>query len=741
MKQETYTISGMSCAACSGAVERVTKKLEGVSDSYVNLATGKMTIIYDELTVTPDIIRKTVEKAGFGAALNVVETSNADNDEKDLESRKQDLLGAGVLSVILLYIAMGQMLPFTLPIPAFLNMELSPEYFALAQLILTLPILWFGRRFFTNGLKALRHLSPNMDSLVAIGSGCSFLYSLYMTVLILGGEAHGIHNLYFESSAVVITLVMLGKYFEARSRRRTKSAITKLMDLKPPTALLVKDGEIREIPIDALSAGDMVLVKPGERIPADGEVSGGESSVNEAMLTGESLPVSKVRGDSVIGGSINFDGVLHVLITRTGSETTLSGIIRLIEEAQGRKAPVSKFADRVSGIFVPIVMGIAVAAAAVWALTGAEFQFVLRIFTSVLVIACPCALGLATPTAIMVGTGLGAQHGILLRSGEALETAQSVTSVVFDKTGTITKGAPEVTDIVSDDIDNALISAAALEKLSAHPLAKAVVDSASGLNIPDVTGFENISGLGLAGILPDGRRALAGNLRLMKVNGIDSSAFSQRADALAAMGNTLIYVAAGDKLLGVIALSDSIRETSMAAVSKLKAMGIKTYMLTGDSAVSARHIGSLAGIDEVFAGMLPEDKAEAVMRLRKDGGIVMMVGDGINDAPALTAADVGVAMGGGSDIAMESGDIVLMRSDPMDIPRALNLSRMTMRNIKQNLFWAFFYNVLFIPVAAGVLYPVNGVLLSPMFAGFAMSLSSIFVVGNALRLRRKNIKE
>jgi len=739
MKQEVYVITGMSCAACSSAVERVTRRLQGVSESFVNLTTGKMTIVYDEAAVTPEKIVSTVEKAGFGASVYVPDAPKTDDEAADLTRRRNDLIGAAILSALLLYISMGQMLPIPLPVPGFLSMHESPVAFTVAQLVLATPVLWFGRRFFTSGIKALFHLSPNMDSLVAVGSGCSYLYSLCMAVLLFAGDHARVHDLYFESSAVVITLVMLGKYFEARSKRRTKSAITGLMELSPDTALLLgEDGKTTEVATDSLRPGDVVLIKPGAKVPTDGEVLEGDGSVNESMLTGESLPVPKSPGDAVIGGSLNCDGAFRVRVTRTGADTTLSGIIRLVEEAQGKKAPVSRFADKVAGVFVPIVMGIALLAAIIWALTGAAFPFVLRIFTSVLVIACPCALGLATPTAIMVGTGLGAQHGILLRSGEALETARGVTAVVFDKTGTVTRGEPAVAD-GRGEREQTLSVAAALESLSTHPLASAVVSAAEGLPLPAVTDFENIPGRGLMASLPDGRPALAGSRRLLEEKGLDLSAFEGDAAELSEKGETLIFVAAGETVLGVIGVSDQIRETSAEAVRRLGDMGVKTYLLTGDTEAAARSVARAAGFDEVFAGVLPDGKADAIRALKEKGEHVMMVGDGINDAPALTEADVGAAMGGGSDIAVDAGDIVLMRSDPLDIPRAINLSRMTLRTIKQNLFWAFFYNVIFIPVAAGVLYPAFGILLSPMFAGFAMSLSSVCVVTNALRLRRKKI--
>ena len=571
---------------------------------------------------------------------------------------------------------------------------------------------------------------------MAIGSACSFIYSVVMTFLITD-DVHGhVHNLYYESSAVVLTLVSLGKFMESRNMRKTKSAITALMRLAPDTALLADSG--KEIPTASVKAGDVLLVKPGARIPLDGVVTKGESSVNEAMLTGESLPVEKTKGSEVIGGSVNENGVLYVKVTRVGADTTLSRIIRFVEDAQGKKAPISRTADKVAGIFVPTVICLAALAAIGWAIAGKDFAFVLRVFTSVLVIACPCALGLATPTAIMVGTGLGAKHGILIRSGEILEVTHSVDTVVLDKTGTVTKGEPAVTELcpVGGTEEGLLTIAAAVESVSQHPLATAIVKAAAdkGLDTdhkPET--FENLSGRGIRAVL-SGRTVLAGNRRLMEENGIEISALTDKAEALAGQGETPMYFAADGALLGLISVADPVKETSAAAIARMKQQGIRVVMLTGDSRAAAEHIGALVGVDEVIPEVLPEEKAIHVQKLEEQGRKVMMVGDGINDAPALTAATVGCAIGSGSDIAIESADIVLMRSDLEDVPRALRLSALTLRDIKQNLFWAFCYNTIGIPIAAGLLYLFGGPLLSPMFAGAAMSLSSVCVVGNALRL-------
>ena len=734
MREEIYDISGMHCAACSASVERVTRKLPGVERSDVNLVAERMTIVYDENQVTPEQIVAKVEKAGFGAKLHQDKPEAApvqtgeDPEELELRRKKYELIVSAIFSALLLYVSMGQMLPFglpSLPLPDLFSMHTHPMNFAVLQLLLAIPVLYCGRNFFINGFKALFHGNPNMDSLVAIGSACSFIYSVVMTFLITD-DVHGhVHNLYYESAAVVLTLVSLGKFMESRNMKKTKSAITALM--RPDTAILADSG--KEVPTSSVKAGDVLLVKPGARIPLDGVVTKGESSVNEAMLTGESLPVEKTAGSEVIGGSVNENGVLYVQVTRVGEDTTLSRIIRFVEDAQGKKAPISRTADKVAGIFVPTVIGLAVLAAVIWAVAGKDFSFVLRVFTSVLVIACPCALGLATPTAIMVGTGLGAKHGILIRSGEILEITHSVDTVVLDKTGTVTKGEPAVTEIcpAGGTEEGLLTIAAAVESVSQHPLAAAIVKAAQDKGL-DISGKPGIRAT------RSGVTVLAGNRRLMEENGVDIAPLAEKAAALAGQGETPMYFAAGGKLLGLISVADPVKETSAAAIARMKQQGIRVVMLTGDSKAAAEHIGSVVGVDEVIPEVLPEEKALHVQKLESEGRKVMMVGDGINDAPALTAATVGCAIGSGSDIAIESADIVLMRSDLEDVPRALRLSALTLRDIKQNLFWAFCYNTVGIPIAAGLLYAFGGPLLSPMFAGAAMSLSSVCVVGNALRL-------
>lgn len=742
MKTETYIIKGMTCASCSAAVERVTRKMDGVEVSNVNLATNKMSITYDEAKVTPEAIMDRVERAGFSASLEVIETKEEKKEEK-LEAEeaqhkiRRRLIGAIVLAVPLLYISMGHMVPWPMPLPEFLDMHASPLNFALAQLILTVGVLICGRKFYIVGFKTLFRGHPNMDSLVAIGTGSAFLYSLVMTIRIPLDEG-AVHQLYYESAAIVVTLVMLGKYLESRSKGKTSEAIRKLMELAPDVAVLLQDGEEREIPVEQVHAGDLILVRPGSKVPLDGVVRQGASSVDESMLTGESIPVEKEVGDEVIGGSMNYNGAMQVEVTRVGSDTTLAKIIKLMEDAQGRKAPISKLADTVAGYFVPAVLAIAVIAAIVWAVTGHPAAFVLRIFVSVLVIACPCALGLATPTAIMVGTGLGAKYGILIKSGEALEITHKVEAVILDKTGTVTEGKPKVTDVISEGLseEELLILAASCEVPSEHPLGQAIVEGAKarGLKLREVAEFQSLTGKGIQAVY-DGKQVLIGNLRMVKEQCMELGSYQKQAEMLAEQGQTPMFVIVEHQILGIVSVADTVKETSKEAIDKIRSMGVKVYMLTGDNQRTAAYIGRQVGSDEVIAEVLPQDKASVVSGLQKEGKRVMMVGDGINDAPALAQADVGVAIGSGSDIAMESSDVVLMKSDLMDVYRAIRLSKATIRNIKENLFWAFIFNSCGIPVAAGVLYPFGGPLLNPILAGLAMSFSSVFVVTNALRLR------
>ena len=739
MKTEQYIISGMSCAACSASVNRVITRLDGVTECDVNLITGKMTVIYDETkTGQADFVR-VVEKAGFGIEPDV-QKQEKKPEKKEKENSVLPILITAVFSGLLLLISMGPMLINGFPLPSFINPEINPYNYAITQLLLTLPALFTGRKFFIKGIPLLFRGHPNMDSLVAVGAGASFIYSIVMTYTIVNNH-HAIHNLYFESVAVVITLVMLGKYFEGRSRNKTADAIKKLMELSPDTAVVLKDGKEYTVPTEKVNLGDTLVIKSGAKIPLDGIVKEGQSGVADSMLTGESLPVEKTVGDSVTGGSINLDGLMLVEVTRIGGDTTLAKIIKFVEDAQSKKAPISKTADKVAGIFVPAVIIIALVSALIWLIAGKDIAFVLKIFTSVLVVACPCALGLATPTAIMVGTGLGANNGILIRNGEVLDISHKIKAAVFDKTGTVTTGKPEVTDIVTDDETKLIALASAAESGSEHPLAKAVREYADKNGVTETqkpTEFKNVSGKGIVCTI-ENERVILGKAALLEENGISTDKYREKAEQLAGEGKSVMYLTVSDKLLGVIAVADSLKPESVDTFKKFKEMGIKTVLLSGDNKLCAEYIGGILNADEVYSEVLPEEKAEIVAKIKEKYGSVMMIGDGINDAPALSEADVGCAIGNGSDIAIESADIVLMKSNPYDAARAVNLSRLTIRNIQQNLFWAFCYNTVLIPVAAGILYPLGGILLSPMLAGLAMSLSSVFVVGNALRLRGKKL--
>lgn len=746
MITEKYTITGMTCAACSSAVERVTRKLAGVEESNVNLTTGLLTITYDEDKLTPaDIIAK-VDRAGFGAELyvekNKEEKAQAQDEmEAEVKKTKRRLISNIILSLPLLYICLGHMLPISLPLPAFMDMHKHPMTFALVQLVLTVFVLINGRKFYIVGFKSLAKGHPNMDSLVALGTGSAFIYSLVMTILI-PSNPHSVHNLYYESAAMVVTLVMVGKYMEGRSKNKTSEAIRKLMELAPDTAIVIRKGEQKEVPVEQVVRGDLILIKPGSRIPLDGIVKEGSTSVDESMLTGESIPVEKETGDEVIGGSVNYQGAIVVKVTHVGSDTTLAKIVKMMEDAQGKKAPISKSADTVAGYFVPTVMAIAIIAAIVWTLVGKDIAFVLTIFVSVLVIACPCALGLATPTAIMVGTGLGANHGILIKSGEALEVSHKVNAVVLDKTGTITEGKPAVMKVISHSIseDELLNIAASCEQVSEHPLGQAIVNGAKEkeMELSQVTDFQSITGQGIEAVIK-GKTYYIGNKKLCIEQNIDYAEYEEEAVSIANKGQTPMYVGCEGKVIGIVSVADTLKETSVEAIQKIKDLGIEVYMLTGDNRLTADYIGKKVGVDHVIAEVLPNDKASVVEKLQQEGKCVMMVGDGINDAPALVQADVGAAIGSGSDIALDSSDVVLMKSDLKDVYKAIKLSKATIRNIKQNLFWAFFYNACGLPLAAGVLYPINSMLLSPIIGGLAMSCSSVCVVSNALRLRRTKL--
>lgn len=737
MREVSIPIQGMTCASCVRAVEKAIQKLDGVVEVGVNLATETAQVKYDADKVRISSIKTVIKNAGYEPLEISLETSDADRDEKERQTSEmlQRVRVAIGCAIPLLYIAMGHMLG--LPLPGAINPESHPASFALVQLVLLIPIVIAGKKFYTVGVRALFKKSPNMDSLVAIGTGAAIMYSIYSTYMIMMGE-HYVHGLYYESAGIIIALVMLGKYLETKSRGRTSEAIKKLMGLQPKTALVAADGGEIEIPIEEVEPGDILIVKPGERIPVDGAVVEGYTSVDESMITGESIPVEKAAGSSVTGGTINKNGTIRFRATRVGKDTALSQIIRLVQQAQGSKAPIAKLADVVAGYFVPAVIVIAAVSAALWYLAEKDSVFALTIFISVLVIACPCALGLATPTAIMVGTGKGAENGILIKSAEALESAHKIDAVVFDKTGTITIGKPKVTDILTYGVSEIefLRIVAAGEKVSEHPLSEAILQQANELRVqvPEVSEFEAVPGKGIKYTL-DGRRVGVGNEALLSEMGIT---FENGDDArlLASQGKTIIIGALDDKVIGMVAVADVIKDTSPNAVEKLKEMGIEVIMITGDNEITANAIAQKTGIDRVFAGVLPEGKAMSIEELKKEGKTVAMVGDGINDAPALAAADVGIAIGSGTDVAIESADIVLIKGDITDVSRAINLSRKTISNVKQNLFWAFIYNTLGIPVAAGVLHIWGGPLLSPMLAGAAMAFSSVSVVTNALRLRK-----
>ncbi|MCP1108680.1 heavy metal translocating P-type ATPase [Ohessyouella blattaphilus] len=742
MVTKQFDVKGMTCAACSSAVERVTGKLDGVVQSSVNLTTNRLTITFDEGKVADEDIIKKVDRAGFSATLHIDKSKEerekaAKAEEEEVEKVKRRVLTSIILAIPLLYISMGHMLPFTLPLPKVLDMHSAPLNFALAQLILTTIILINGRKFYIVGIKSLLKGNPNMDSLVAVGTGSAFIYSLIMTIRI-PIDSSGVHRLYYESAAVVVTLVMLGKYLEGRSKSRTGQAIKKLIELTPDTALLVTGEGAKEVPVESIKVDDRILIKPGSRVPLDGIIVEGETSIDESMLTGESIPVEKKEDDQVIGGSMNYQGAVTVRVNRVGEDTTLAKIVKMMEDAQGKKAPISKLADKVAGIFVPAVMIIAILAAVIWALLGHDLAFCLTIFVSVLVIACPCALGLATPTAIMVGTGIGAEHGILIKSGEALELAHEVKRVILDKTGTITEGKPAVVDIITREPPEELLRVAAtLEASSEHPLALAIVAKAAeeGIKLASVKEFNSVTGKGVVGKI-EGNKYYIGNEKILELAGVSDHEYREKADQAASQGQTPMFVAKEGHVIGMIAVADKVKETSKEAIQKMKDLGVQVYMVTGDREKTAKAIAGEVGVDEVIAEVLPGDKAKVVESLQTKGDKVMMVGDGINDAPALVQADVGVAIGSGSDIAIESADMVVVKSDLMDVYKAIKLSKATIRKIRQNLFWAFFYNVIGIPLAAGALYALNGSLLSPMFAGLAMSLSSVSVVSNALLLKR-----
>ncbi|MDA0001570.1 heavy metal translocating P-type ATPase [Brachyspira hyodysenteriae] len=748
----TLKIGGMHCAACSRAVERALKKTEGIEDANVNIATEKAVFNYDDKKLKYDDIVNVVVKAGYQVLGK--EEDPAVVKAREIKDQKIRLIVSAIFSIPLFYISMAPMVSFIkFPIPSFLVHHINPQVFSIVAIFLCVPVMISGYKFYTLGFPALFRGSPNMDSLVAIGTTAAFTYSIYSTVLaFMGLNPHG-ENLYYESAAVIITLVQFGKYLEARSKGKTGEAIKKLMGLQPKTATIIKDGEEKEIKIADVKVDDIVLVRPGEKIPVDGVIIEGYSSVDESMLTGESIPVEKSVGDKVVGASINKTGSFKFKAQKVGADTALAQIIKLVEDAQGSKAPIAHIADVVSSYFVPAVITIALISGIIWFIALHNFVFSLTVFVSVLVIACPCALGLATPTAIMVGTGKGAELGILFKNAEALEVSEKINAVMFDKTGTLTEGKPYFTDIISDYKDKLLLIAASAENGSEHPLGEAIVREAKEKNIKllNIENFKAIAGFGIE-VFIDNKKVLMGNDKLMNKENINTENYNSYMDKLSKEGKTPMYVSYDNKLLGIIAVADKLKKESIEAINGLHKLGIKTAMITGDNKNTANSVAKEAGIDIVFAEVLPEEKSNEVKKLQDQGLTVAMVGDGINDAPALTQANVGIAIGSGTDVAIESADIVLVKSNTNDVVTAIELSKATMRDIKQNLFWAFCYNVIGIPIAAGVLHvfrepliasSIGGfltaimgkdLLLNPIFAALAMSLSSVSVVTNALRL-------
>lgn len=740
-REITIPVGGMTCASCAKAIERATGKLPGVTESNVNFAAEKLSVVYDPSKTRLSEIKDVVRKAGY----QPLEAESARTVDKDRERKEREIrtllikfIVSAAFAVPLLVISMGHMAG--LKLGPLIDPMTSPKGFALSQLLLVLPSIAAGYRFYTVGFRTLMKRSPNMDSLIAIGTSASFLYSLYGVVMVLRGSSGYVHSLYFESASVIITLILLGKYMESVTKGKTSESIKKLMGLAPKRAAIIRGGREVEIPLDEVEVGDLISVKPGEKIPVDGLVEEGFTSVDESMLTGESIPVEKKTGDIVVGASINKNGNIRFRATKVGKDTALAQIISLVERAQGSKAPIARMADKIAGYFVPTVIGIALVSGLGWLIAGQSIEFSLSIFIAVLVIACPCALGLATPTAIMVGTGKGAEYGILIKSGEALETSHSVGTIVFDKTGTLTEGKPEVTDVISSGglgEDRILMLAASGERGSEHPLGEAIVRGAEKkrLELLQAENFIAIPGEGIEAVV-DGKDMLLGNGRLMRDKGIESERMRSESERLAGEGKTPMYVAFDGMLQGIVAVADVVKDGSRAAIEKLHSLGIETAMITGDNGRTAAAIAKQVGIDMVLSEVLPQDKAAEVKKLQNEGKKVAMVGDGINDAPALAQADVGIAIGTGTDVAMESADIVLMRSGLMDVATAIQLSKSTIKNIKENLFWAFAYNSAGIPVAAGVLHIFGGPLLNPMIAAAAMSFSSVSVLTNALRLKR-----
>ena len=751
--EQKFDVTGMTCSACSAHVEKAVRKVPGVSKVTVNLLSNQMAVEYDENTTNANEIIQSVEQAGYGASVHGAQDKKMSvGKEKDpmaeqIAEMKRRLILSFCFMIPLMYVSMGHMAG--LPLPGWLHGTENAMSFALTQFLLTLPVVYLNRKYYQVGFKTLFKGAPNMDSLIAIGSAAAMIYGVFALYQIGYGLGHGdmglvsqySMDLYFESAAMILTLITLGKFLETRSKGKTSEAITKLMDLAPKTALVERDGEEQEIPVESVRVGDLVIVKPGQSVPVDGEIVEGASAVDESAITGESIPVEKHPGDAVIAATINRSGWFKFRATKVGGDTTLAQIIALVEEAANSKAPIAKLADQVSGIFVPVVISIAVLATVVWLLLGYSVAFALSIGISVLVISCPCALGLATPVAIMVGTGKGAENGILIKSAESLETAHTIDTVVLDKTGTITQGKPRVTDIITVPgvEQNLLLSAAAsVEKPSEHPLAEAIVQEAMSHKLPlrAAKEFSAVPGQGVRANL-GGKVFLAGNLRMMQECQVPTMGLEQQGERLSQQGKTPLYFAADGHLMGLIGVADTVKPTSKAAIEALKEMGIRVVMLTGDNQRTAEAIRQQLGIDTAIAEVLPQDKERMVAQFQQEGSghRVAMVGDGINDAPALTRADVGIAIGAGTDVAIESADIVLMKSDLLDVVTAIQLSKAVIRNIKENLFWAFFYNSIGIPLAAGVFFLSLGLKLNPMFGAAAMSLSSVCVVSNALRLK------
>lgn len=738
--KETFVIDGMTCAACVLNVENAVKKLDGIESAVVNLTTEKMTVDYDPTLVDDAKIEKAVADAGYGAIVFDPETAKSQEERDDEATNRMwhKFLMSAIFSVPLLYISMGSMMGMW--VPNMISPHSHPMTFTLLQLVLTLPVMYFGRRFYVNGFRSLFKGHPNMDSLVAIATAAAFVYSLYSLYHISLGHAHHVHDLYFESVAVILTLITLGKYFETFSKGRTSDAIKKLMTLSAKEATVIRHGQELSLPIEEVVLGDVIIVKPGEKIPVDGVVLSGQSAIDESMLTGESIPVEKQVDDKVFGASINGQGSITMRAEKVGDETLLAQIIKLVEDAQQTKAPIAKIADRVSGVFVPVVMAIALVTGLFWYFVmGESFIFAMQTAIAVLVIACPCALGLATPTAIMVGTGRAAENGILFKRGDTLENAHHLDTIVFDKTGTITQGKPQVINVFAYGTENEqslLAQVASIEKLSEHPLSLAIVEKAAAdrLDLLAIENFTSLTGFGLQADIA-GQIISVGNDKLMIQKDVDLTASQEAVQSATTLGQTPIYVARGNELIGLITVADQVKEDSKQTVAKLQEKGIDVVMLTGDNAKTAQAIAQQVGIKNVISQVLPDQKSKAIQDLQSQGKKVGMVGDGINDAPALATADIGIAVGSGTDIAIESADIILMKPEISDVIKALTISRLTIRIIKENLFWAFIYNVLAIPVAMGVLHLFGGPLLNPMIAGFAMGFSSVSVVLNALRLK------